>query len=160
MNRKLYEENQQYKERTCEQRQQVESLHMMLQQEKSSKQQQSDSQMSALRKELERESGEKRRMQAALESKQQEAMQAIAAMRASVDEMREREARLLLELQQERSNCELTEKKCKIAEKEVLFLKENGELERRQWDASRKQALLNVEVRIFLPYLQYLLTAK
>lgn len=146
MNSKLYEENQQYKERTCDQRQQIDNFHILFQENK----QENERAISVLRKELDevlkRESMEKRRIQSSFEAKQQEAMQIVASLRANVEEMREREARLGAELQQERNKNELAEKKCKLVEKDVALLREAGELERREWEAYRKQAVQEAEV--------------
>lgn len=146
MNRKLYDENQQYKERTCDQRQQIDNFHILFQENK----QESERAISVLRKELDdvlkRESAEKRRMQSTFDSKHQETMQVIASLRANIDEMRERESRLLVEIQQERNKNELSEKKCKLVEKDLALLQETNELEKREWDASKQQALQLIEV--------------
>lgn len=146
MNRKLYDENQQYKERTCDQRQQIDNFHILFQENK----QESERAISVLRKELDdvlkRESAEKRRMQSTFDSKHQETMQVIASLRANIDEMRERESRLLVEIQQERNKNELSEKKCKLVEKDLALLRETNELEKREWDASKQQALQVIEV--------------
>ena len=146
MNRKLYDENQQYKERTCDQRQQIDNFHILFQENK----QENERAISVLRKELDevlkRESAEKRRMQSVFDSKQQETLQIIASLRTNINEISEREARVLVELQQERSKTELSEKKCKLVEKDILLLREAGEFERRELDASRNKTIQDSEV--------------
>lgn len=148
MNRKFYDENQQYKERTCDQRQQIDNFHILFQENK----QESERAISVLRKELDelakRENAEKRRIQMNFDNKHQEAMQVIASLRSSLEEMQDRESRLLAELQQERSQNELSEKKIKQQENEILLIRETKELDRREWEASCKKAIQDMEVVI------------
>lgn len=146
MNRKLYDENQQFKDRTCDQRQQIENFNIMFQENKK----ESERAINVLRKELDeltkRENLEKRRMQSTFETKHQEAMQIISSLRKNLDEMQIREANLLEEIQQERNKSEISEKKIKLNEKDLTLLRETSELERREWNASHKQAIQEIEV--------------
>lgn len=148
MNRKLYEESQQYKERTCDQRQQIDNFHILFEENK----QENERAIAVLRKELNEASLEKRRLQMAIDATHQDAMREMSALRVQLDEAREREARAILELQQERSKNELSEKKCKLVEKDVALLREAGELERRELEAARKHSIQEVEVCMLFIY--------
>ena len=163
MNRKLYDENQQYKERSCDQRQQIDNFHILFQENK----QENERAINLLRKELDdvyqREAEQKRRMQAQFDLKQQETYQLCGSLRDKLDEMKACEARLRdelaqtrLELQQERNKSELVEKKCQLVEKDSNLLKESCQLEKadlesrctaleRQIELIKKQAFVEAK---------------
>ncbi len=141
MNRKLYEENQQYKERNIEQRQQIEHYHSLYQES----QQKSEHSLNQIRKErdeaLQNEADLKRHMQLALDSKQQESLQAAKMWKEKFEDIKESEIRLSQELtmsrtqlQNEKSKAELLEKKCKALEKDCSSLKENWDTEKSSMD--------------------------
>jgi chromosome segregation ATPase len=137
INRKLYEENQQYKDRNIEQRQQIEHYHVLFQEN----QQKNEQTLCVLRKEkddvYQRENELKRRMQQTLDSKQQENYLIISSLNDKLEDLKASESHLCdelsnikLEMQQERNKAELLEKKCKLLEKDNSLLKESWNLEK------------------------------
>ena len=98
MNRKLYEENQQYKDRNIEQRQQIEHYHVLFQEN----QQKHEITLNAMRKERDdafaRESDLKRRMQQQLDSKQQENLMLITNLKDKYESLKSNENHLSDEL--------------------------------------------------------------
>ncbi len=74
MNRKLYDETQQYKERSCDQRQQIDNFHILFAENK----QESERSLALLRKDLDEARARERRLQAALDCKAQESYQVTA----------------------------------------------------------------------------------
>ena len=137
MNRKFYDENQQFKERSMDQRQQIDNFHALFQDNK----QEHEQSMNALRTELDesyqRENELKRRLQQAFEAKQHESYQMVSQLKEKLDETKLNEANLNAELQKcrqlleiERNRAELVEKKLKVAEKELNSLHEKQNLER------------------------------
>lgn len=157
MNRKLYDENQQFKERNLEQRQQIEHYHVLFQEN----QQKADQSLNQARKErdeaYQNETEMKRRMQVALESKQQESFMSINALKEKLACLTESEIHLTQELNTaktqlniEKNKNESLEKKTKMLEKECCLLKDSWESERSnlnnkiadlsiQLEASKKQ---------------------
>ena len=138
MNRKLYDENQQFKERNIEQRQQIEHFHTLFQENK----QQNEQTLNQLRKErdeaYQRENELKRRMQQTFES-----------MSQKLDEFKSNEMLIIndlnatkLELQQERNKCDLLEKKCKLLDKDCVLIKESGTLEKNDYELYNIRSLL------------------
>jgi len=141
MNRKLYEENQQYKERNIEQRQQIEHYHVLFQES----QQKSEHSLNQVRKErddaLQNETDLKRRMQLALDAKQQESLQTVKTWKEKFESLKETEIHLTQELstsrsllQNEKSKTELLERKCKALEMDCSLLKENWDSEKSSLD--------------------------
>ena len=98
MNRKLYEENQQVKERNVEQRQQLDNFHMLFQENKK----ENERSMGSMRKELDevyqREADLKRRIQQTLESNKQESYQIASQLKEKLDEAKANEAGLVNDL--------------------------------------------------------------
>ena len=148
MNRKLYEENHQYKDRNIEQRQQIEHYHVLFQEN----QQKNEQSLNVLRKErdeaYQHESDLKRRMQQAIEAKQQEHFALISNLNSKIDELKATESNLSdeltktkNELQQERNKSELLDKKNKLLEKDVGLLKESWNLEK----SELKMKITNLE---------------
>lgn len=148
MNRKLYEENHQYKDRNIEQRQQIEHYHVLFQEN----QQKNEQSLNVLRKErdeaYQHESDLKRRMQQAIEAKQQEHFVSISNLNSKIDELKVIESNLndeltkvKNELQQEKNKSELLEKKNKLLEKDVALLKESWNLEK----SELKMKITNLE---------------
>lgn len=142
MNRKLYEENQQYKDRNIEQRQQIEHYHVLFQEN----QQKNEQTMSSLRKErdeaYQRENELKRRMQQTLDAKQQDSFVVISTLKEKYDTLKQAEAHLSdelssakMELLKERTSADLLDKKCKILDKDNGLLKENWHTEKQQYSA-------------------------
>ena len=141
MNRKLYEENQQYKDRNIEQRQQIEHYHVLFQEN----QQKNEITLNALRKErdeaFQRENELKRRMQQQLDSKQQENFMLISNLKDKYESLKSNETQLAdeletikLALQQERASVEQLEKKCKQLEKDNSVLKESFSSDKQQYE--------------------------
>jgi hypothetical protein len=148
MNRKLYEENHQYKDRNIEQRQQIEHYHVLFQEN----QQKNEQSLNVLRKErdeaYQHESDLKRRMQQAIEAKQQEHFVSISNLNSKIDELKaiesnlnEELAKVKNELQQEKTKSELLDKKNKLLEKDVGLLKESWNLEK----SELKMKITNLE---------------
>ena len=133
MNRKLYDENQQFKERNIDQRQQIEHYHLLFQET----QQKTDQTLNmAIRKEREdasqRENEFKRRIQQSFENKQQDNFIIINNLKEKVDEYKANEAHsreqlnsVKLELQQEIDKVLMLETTCKRLEKDSLMATEN-----------------------------------
>jgi chromosome segregation ATPase len=132
MNRKLYEENQQFKERNLEQRQQLENFHVLFQ----DNQMNTEQTINQMRKErddsYQRENDLKRRMQHAIDTKKQESFLALNSLKEKLEEYKSNEAELYAEInnlkaqvQQEKSKFDLQEKKFKLLEKECELLKQN-----------------------------------
>lgn len=137
MNRKLYDENSQFKERSLEQRQQIEHYHVLFQEN----QQKTEQSLTQIRKErdeaFQSESETKRRLQMTLDTKQQESYLALNNWKEKYECIRESEIHMSQELntaktqlQQERNRAELLEKKYKLLEKDVNFSKESWSSER------------------------------
>jgi chromosome segregation ATPase len=138
MNRKLYDENHQHKERSIEQRQQIEHYHALLKEN----QQQQEKMRKEFDERLQQESDGKRRMQQSLEAKSQENFVIISNLKEKIDELKSKEANLSeklnsckLELHQERSNIEIYEKKANMLEKERHILKESSSNEKSELNA-------------------------
>lgn len=153
MNRKLYDENQQYKERSCDQRQQIDNFHILFQENK----QENERAINLLRKELDdvyqREAEQKRRMQQQFDCKHQENYQLIASLKDKLDDMKACEARLRdelnatrLELQQERNKNDLAEKKCRLVEKDSNLLKESYQLEKTDMESKHVELEKQIEL--------------
>ena len=139
MNRKLYDENQQFKERNIEQRQQIEHFHVLFQEN----QQKTEHTLTLMRKErdeaYQHENDLKRRMQHAMDSKQQETFLTINSLKEKLDEFKANEAQLYNDLnntktqmQQEKSANELLEKQIKQLEKDCGLLNDNWTAERNE----------------------------
>lgn len=137
MNRKLYEENHQYKDRNIEQRQQIEHYHVLFQEN----QQKNEQSLSTLRKErddaYQHENELKRRTQQTLDTKHNENFALVTNLNEKLDDLRSKEAhlsdelsKLKITLQQEKSKSELLDKKNKLLEKDVCLLKESWNLEK------------------------------
>ena len=139
MNRKLYDENQQFKERNIEQRQQIEHFHVLFQEN----QQKTEHTLTLMRKErdeaYQHENELKRRMQHAMDSKQQETFLTINSLKEKLDEFKANEAQLYSDLnttktqmQQEKRANELLEDKIKQLEKDCGLLTETWSAERNE----------------------------
>lgn len=137
MNRKLHDENQQFKERNIEQRQQIEHYHVLLQEN----QQKAEQSLNQIRKERDEaylsESDTKRRMQLTIDTIQHENFQAINNWKEKFEQLKECEIRITQELntakaqiKQEKNKSELLEKKFSILQKECELLKDNWNTER------------------------------
>jgi hypothetical protein len=142
MNHKLYDENQQFKERNTEQRQQIEHYHVLFQEN----QQKAEHSLNQIRKErddaFQSESETKRRLQMTLDAKQQENYIALSSWKEKYECIKESEIHMSQELntaktqlQQERNRSELLEKKLKVLEKDLGFSKESWNVERADMDA-------------------------
>ena len=151
MNRKLYEENHQYKDRNIEQRQQMEHYHVLFQEN----QQKNEQSLSALRKERDdaymHENELKRRMQQTLDTKHQENYALVASLNDKIEELKANEAHLCdelnkakSELQQERNKSDLLDKKNKLLEKDATLLKESWSMEK----SELKQKISTLEQQI------------
>ena len=148
MNRKLYEENHQYKDRNIEQRQQIEHYHVLFQEN----QQKNEQSLSVLRKErdeaYQHENDLKRRMQQTLDTKHQENYALVASLNDKLEDLKANEAHLCdelnkakNELQQERNKNDLLDKKNKLLEKDACLLKESWNMEKNEL----KQKMSNLE---------------
>lgn len=126
MNRKLYDENNQFKERNLEQRQKIEHYHVLFQEN----QQKTEQSLTQIRKERDEafksESETKRRLQMTLDTKQQESYIALNNWKEKYECIKESEIHMSQELntaktqlQQERNRTELLEKKYKQLEKDA-----------------------------------------
>lgn len=141
MNRKLYDENQQFKERNIEQRQQIEHYHVLFQEN----QQKAEQSLNQIRKErdeaYQNENDIKRRMQLTIDTKQHENLLAINNWKEKFENLKENEIHMSQELnttktqlQQEKNKVELLERKCKLLEKDYSILKENWNNEKSSLD--------------------------
>lgn len=143
INRKIYDENHQFKERSLEQRQQIEQFHALFQEN----QQKHEKSLMDLRKERDeafQHDSEimKRRMHQTFESRQQENFLIMQSLKEKLEATKASESRLLedmtsvkQEVQSEKNKSELLEKKCKLLEKDALLLKESHKLERNELEA-------------------------
>ena len=153
MNRKLYEENQQFKERNLEQRQQIEHYHLLFQEA----QQKAEQTVGlAIRKEreeaMQRESELKRRLQQSFDNKQQDNFIIINNLKEKIDEFKTNESRLCeqlngvkMELQQERNKVELLEKRLKMAEKDSQSAGESWLVEKAELEAKINELKCQLE---------------
>ncbi len=127
MNRKLYDENQQFKDRNLEQRQQIEHFHTLFQEN----QQQNELNLNQLRKErdeaYQRENESKRRMQQTIDNKNHDTFITMNNLKDKLDEFKSNETHLLndlnttkIELQQERNKVDLLEKNANCLTKIVI----------------------------------------
>ena len=98
MNRKLYDENQQFKERNLEQRQQIEHYHVLFQEN----QQKAEQTLNQARKErdeaYQNETEFKHRMQIQIESKQQKSFMTINTLKEKLDCLTESESFLFFSI--------------------------------------------------------------
>ena len=140
LNRKLFDENQSYKERSREQRQQLEHYHTLLHENRANSERELADVRAACADELQRQLGESR----------VEHERACSTLRQRIDELRSNESRLVGEigelreaLRRETARSLDWEEKCKRAEadksaREAEWASER-ESSRREWTATRDQ---------------------
>lgn len=123
MNRKLYDENQQFKDRNLDQRQQIDNFHMLFKDNK----QEAERQVAMLRREfdetLKREAELKKRLQQVQDMKQQE----MSELKQKLDQSKQAESRMISEIGKTKFEFEQLEKKCKSIEKDNYGLKEHSD---------------------------------
>jgi hypothetical protein len=141
INRKLYEENQQFKERNIEQRQQIEQFHVLFQEN----QQKHERALIEIKKERDQHDIEIKR-------RSQENFHIVNSLKDKLDSIKLNETNLSdelnkfkIDLQQEKNKSELLEKKCKLLEKDASLLKDSCNLEKNEYEAKLSDLVQQIE---------------
>ena len=141
INRKLYEENQQFKERNIEQRQQIDQFHILFQEN----QQKHEKALSDIKKERDQHDNEIKR-------RSQENFHIINNLKEKLDTIKSNECnlneelnKLRVDLQQEKAKSDILEKKCKLLEKDANLLKDSCNLEKNEYEAKLSDLVQQLE---------------